>query len=95
MIQRSKTVFFPAIFTYDPEQEIAVSFPDLGCATSGVDEADAIRSACELLGCVLRGLQEDGMEIPAATPLCDIKTADNEQLVLIIKPPHTRVFRRE
>ena len=41
--------FYPAVFTYEPDREIAVVFLDLDVATSGVDEADALLSARELL----------------------------------------------
>ena len=50
--------FYPAVFTYEEGQEIAVSFPDLDVATSGKDQNDALLSARELLGCVLFGLEE-------------------------------------
>lgn len=40
-------------------------------------------SARELLGCVLFGLEEDGEEIPAATPLSDIKVDENERAILV------------
>ena len=36
--------FYPAIFIYEPGQEIAVDFPDLGCATSGTNDDDALLS---------------------------------------------------
>lgn len=75
--------FYPAIFIYEPGQEIAVDFPDLGCATSGINDDDALLSARELLGCVLNGLEEDGEEIPAPTPLKEIKTKENERAILI------------
>ena len=52
--------FYPAVFSYAPDQEIAVTFPDLDVATSGTDDIDALLSARELLGCVLCGLEEDG-----------------------------------
>ena len=61
--------FYPAVFTYESGQEIAVVFPDLNCATSGTNDDDALLSARELLGCVLFGMEEDGKEIPAPTPL--------------------------
>lgn len=75
--------FFPAIFTYERGQEIAVSCPDLDVATSGENETDALLSARELLGCVLNGLEEDGEEIPVPTPLADIKLGKNERAVLV------------
>ncbi|MEG0513765.1 MAG: type II toxin-antitoxin system HicB family antitoxin, partial [Clostridia bacterium] len=66
-MKKVERYFYPAVFTYEPGQEIAVTFPDLGAATSGENEEDALLSARELLGCVLSGLEEDGLEIPAPT----------------------------
>ena len=74
---------YPAVFTYEPDQEIAVDFPDLKCATSGTNDDDALLSARELLGCVLYGMEEDGEDIPAPTPLSNVETADNERAVLV------------
>ena len=34
--------FYPAVFIYEDGQEIAVDFPDLGVATSGTSEDDAL-----------------------------------------------------
>ncbi len=82
-MKKVERYFYPAIFTYEDGQEIAVVFPDLDCATSGENEDDAFLSARELLGCVLCGLEEDGEEIPHPTPLCSIKTESNERAVLI------------
>lgn len=82
-MKKVERYFYPAIFIYEPGQEISVDFPDLGCATSGTNDDDALLSARELLGCVLNGLEEDGEEIPAPTPLADIKTKENERAVLI------------
>ncbi len=81
-MKRTECYFYPAIFTYEPGKEIAIDFPDLKCATSGTNDDDALLSAGELLGCVLNGLEEDGEEIPAPTPLSEIKTAENERAVL-------------
>ena len=75
--------FYPAVFTFEPGREIAVVFPDLDCATSGENEDDALLSARECLCCVLHGLEEEGEEIPAPTPLTQIKTKENERTVLI------------
>lgn len=75
--------FYPAVFTYEPGQEIAVDFPDLKCATSGVTDDDALLSARELLGCVLYGLEEDAEVIPAPTPLTEVDTQPNERVVLV------------
>lgn len=82
-MKENKHPFYPAIFTYEPGKEIAVDFPDLKCATSGTNDHDALLSARELLDCVLNGLEEDGEEIPAPTPLSEIKTKENQRTVLI------------
>ena len=61
-MKKPERYFYPAVFTYESGQEIAVDFPDLKCATSGINDDDALLSARELLGCVLNGLEEDGEE---------------------------------
>ena len=75
--------FYPAIFTYEEDQEIAVVFPDLDVATSGINDNDALLSARDLLGCTLYGLEEDGEDIPVPTPLSKVALQDNERAVLI------------
>ena len=75
--------FFPAVFTYEPGQEIAVVFPDLDCATSGVNDEDALLSARELLGLTILGLEEDGEEIPTPTPLNELTPEPNERVALV------------
>ena len=75
--------FYPAVFTYEEGQEIAVFFPDLDVATSGENEDDALLSARELLGVVLSGLEEDGDVIPKASSLRDVVVEENEKVVLI------------
>ena len=82
-MKKVERYFYPAVFTYEPGQEIAVTFPDLDVATSGENEDDALISARELLGAVLCGMEEDGEEIPAATPLSKVDTKDNELAVLV------------
>lgn len=82
-MKKKERYFFPAVFTYEPDQEIAVDFPDLGCATSGTDDDDAFLSARELLGCVINGLEEDGEEIPKPTPLSKVEVQPNERAVLV------------
>lgn len=74
---------FPAVFTYEEGREIAVTFPDLGVATSGEDDADALSSARELLGCVLCGMEEDGETIPEPTPLAQVSFEKGESTALV------------
>lgn len=83
MMKQKDRYFYPAVFTYEPDQEIAVVFPDLDVATSGVDENDALLSARELLGVVLFGLEEDGEPLPQPSALSSIPLEANERSVLI------------
>ena len=82
-MKKTERYIYPAVFTYEAGQEIAVVFPDLDVATSGADDNEALLSARELLGCVLYGLEEDNEEIPSPTPLSDVTTAENERAVLV------------
>lgn len=82
-MKRVDRYFYPAIFTYEEDQEIAVEFPDLNVATSGVNDDDALLSARELLGTVMFGLEEDGETIPEPTRLSEIALVQNERAVLI------------
>ena len=82
-MKRTDRYTFPAVFTYEDGQEIAVEFPDLHCATSGVDDADALASARDLLGIVLFGMEEDGDPIPDPTPLSAVSLRHNEHAVLV------------
>ncbi len=75
--------FYPAVFTYEEGQEIAVEFPDLDVATSGENDEDAFLSAQELLGITMNGIEEDGEEIPAPTRLEDVRIEKNQRAVLI------------
>lgn len=74
---------YPAIFTYEEGEEIAVVFPDLEVATSGESDADALASARELLGTVLYGMEADGDLIPVPMPLNAVKLKPNEQAKLV------------
>lgn len=82
-MKKKDRYFYPAIFSYEPGQEISVIFPDLDVATSGTDDGDALLSARELLGCALFGLEEDGEKLPAPTPITKVQTQENERAVLI------------
>lgn len=74
---------YPAVFAYEPEEEISVVFPDLDVATSGEDDADALSSARELLGLTMAGLEEDGEPIPAPTAIKDVAVGANERAMLV------------
>lgn len=83
MAKKVERYFYPAVFSYEDGEEIAVLFPDLDVATSGVNEEDALLSARELLGCVMFGLEEDGEKIPAPTSLGAVAVEANERAVLV------------
>ena len=83
MAKKVERYFYPAVFTYEEGQEIAVVFPDLDVATSGENDDDALLSARELLGCVMFGLEEDGESIPEPTPLSAVVLEPNERVVLV------------
>ena len=75
---------YPAVFTnYGPGKEIAVVFPDLDCATSGADDADALFSARECLGGRLSVMEEIGAEIPTPSPLSEVHCEANETVGLV------------
>ena len=82
-MKKKERYIYPAVFTYEPDQEIAVVFPDLDVATSGENDDDALISARELLGIALVGLEEDGEAIPAPTALKDVALEPNERAVLV------------
>ncbi len=82
-MKKTERYMFPAVFTYEANQEIAVVFPDLDVATSGTDDNDALLSARELLGCALYGMEEDNQEIPVPTPLSEVAVAENERAILV------------
>ena len=42
MAKKVERYFYPAVFTYEEEQEIAVVFPYLDVATSGENDDDAL-----------------------------------------------------
>ena len=75
--------FYPAVFTYEPDCEIAVTFPELGVATSGVNEQDALMSARDLLGIAIFGMEQDGEELPEPTHVNAVDVDDNERAVLV------------
>ncbi len=72
-MKKPERYVYPAVFTYEEGQEIAVVFPDLDAATSGKNDEDALFSARELLGCVMAG----------PTPLAKVACESNERVMLI------------
>lgn len=85
---------YPAVFGYEPGEEISVDFPDLGVATSGINDEDALKSARELLGIVLYGMEQDGVPIPEPSSLANVVTGEHERSVLVdVYMPSIRLAR--
>ena len=63
-------------------QEQPINFPHR-FRLSFVDDTDALLSARELLGITILGLEEDGEDIPAPSPLSDIHTEESQTAMLI------------
>ena len=81
--KKTERYCFPAVFTYADGEEIAVWFPDLDVSTSGINETDALSSARDLLRITILGLEEDGEDIPKASPLSSIKLDKNQTTTLV------------
>lgn len=82
-MKKDDRYFYPAVFTYEPDCEIAVTLPDFDVATSGVDEGDALMSARELLGITIFGMEQDGEELPVPSHVNNVKVEENERAVLV------------
>ena len=80
---KKNSYIYPAVFTFEEGQEIAVLFPDFDVATSGVDEEDAFKSAKELLGLTLYSMEEDKEEIPQPAPISDLRLKKNQVSCLV------------
>ena len=83
-MKKQNKFVFPAVLTYEDGYEIAVTFPDIpGCATSGIDEKDALEMAREALGGHLWCMEKDGDEIPLPSPLNNVSLENGEFAVLV------------
>ncbi len=90
---------YVAIFSYDPDG-ICIDFPDFPgccpCADAG-DTDMALKNAKEALGLHIWGMEQDNDEIPAPTPITDVKPENNQVPVLVdvfMPPIRERVNNR-
>lgn len=90
---------YVAIFSYDPDG-ICIDFPDLPgccpCADPG-DTDMALKNAKEALGLHIWGMEQDGDEIPAPTPITEVALGKGQVPVLIdvfMPPVRERVNNR-
>ncbi|MGN0491904.1 type II toxin-antitoxin system HicB family antitoxin [Ruminococcus sp.] len=77
-----KKIFYPAVFTKE-ENGYWVKFPDLpGCFTEGDSVSEAYEMAQEAMGLWLE-TESKGFNYPEASDITGIRTAENEQIVLV------------
>lgn len=83
-MKKTDRYVYPAVLTYEDGYEIAVTFPDLpGCATSGKTDTEALMMAKEALGLHMWGMENDGDELPAPSPIRDIELEAGEIVALV------------
>lgn len=72
---------YPAVMGYDDETKIFyLLWPDLpGCTTTGKTEDEALKNAAEAMSLHLWGMEDDGDEIPAPTPLQSLDLGQYEE----------------
>ena len=74
---------YPAYLYYD-EDGISVEFPDLpGCLPCGDTTEEALHNAKEAMGLHLYGMEQDGYEIPAPTPVRDLHPEEGGIVTLV------------
>ena len=76
---------FIAVFAF-ADDAISIEFPDLpGCLRCAEknDTEEALKNAKEAMGLHLYGMEQDGDEIPAPTPINEIHCAQGQLPVLI------------
>ena len=77
-----KKIFYPAVFTKE-DNGYWVKFPDLpGCFTEGDSISEAYEMAQEAMGLWLQS-ERNGFNYPEASDITGIRTAENEQIVLV------------
>ncbi len=75
---------FPAIFTAEAEGGYSIRFPDLECCyTSAETLEEGMTNANDVLALMLYDMEERKAEIPAASNISDVVTADGEFATLI------------
>ncbi|MGI6238043.1 MAG: type II toxin-antitoxin system HicB family antitoxin [Christensenellales bacterium] len=73
---------YPAVFTYEDDGEISITFPDFpGCVSVATGDAQAIRSAREALGGHIWCMEVDGDAMPEPTRLIRVALEENERAV--------------
>ena len=74
---------FPAFLYYD-DDGISIEFPDLpGCLPCADTTEDAFRNAREALGLHLFGMEQDGEQVPAPTPIQQLSPEDGAVVSMV------------
>ena len=75
---------FPAVFHYEDEGGISVSFPDLpGCFTCGDTDEEAVTMAQDAMGLYLCDLEDGNEPIPTPTKGDQIQLASGDRVFLV------------
>ncbi len=75
---------YPAIFTPEDEGGYSVRFPDVeNCFTGAENLGAAMEMANDALCLMLYDMEQENREIPAASPITEIKTEGDEFVTLI------------
>lgn len=81
-IGKSKYIY-PAIFHVEADG-ISIEFPDFpGCLPCAHDMDKALKNAHEALRVHIKGMMQDGDDIPKPSPISQIKLEENESIFLI------------
>lgn len=68
--------YYAAVIHKEADSDYGVSFPDFpGCITAGETQSEALVMAKEALALQIEGLIEDGVAIPAPTPVDAVQAA--------------------
>ncbi|ACL19503.1 protein of unknown function UPF0150 [Desulfitobacterium hafniense DCB-2] len=74
---------YPAIFDY-AEDGISIEFPDLpGCLPCAHSDEEAVKNAQEAMALHLYNMELDKDDIPASTPVTQLRPEANQAIVLV------------
>ena len=75
---------YPAVFEKEQEGGYSIYFPDIeGCYTQAETLAEGVENATDALSLMLSELSAQGRPLPKPSKVEDIKTLENEKILLI------------
>lgn len=91
----TKYYIYPALLSFDIPGDVGITFPDLsGCTGQCKADTDVMAYAQETLAFHLSGMIDDNEEIPAPSPISNIRVAENEAVMPVrIYMPQFREYR--